>query len=155
MSFWQSILAVFTPAPIAPESNTAAPGNPWHPVTASSFADPADVAAFRQKKAEGLSDHQAFKFGDNGVGYWGDDCSQGSGPRCALPPETWHPHPHPRLAKVEVRIGARSAICELADTMPHLENIRNGAGLDMNPDLCAALGVKPPVMVRAAWRWAV
>lgn len=37
-------------------------------VTASSFADPADVVAFKKCKAQGKTDQQCFKVGDNGTG---------------------------------------------------------------------------------------
>ncbi len=127
----------------------------WHEVIASSFADPADVAAFQRHKAMGDSDQQAFKYGDNGIGLWGDPCYQGSGPRCALPPEVWHALPHPRLAHVEVQANGKTVVAELGDTMPHEANIHNGAGLDMSPDLCAALGIRIPAMAKVQWRWAV
>src|SRR5947207_12121824 len=38
---------------------------------ASSFADPADVAAFKRCKERGGSDQDCFKVGDNGIGAWG------------------------------------------------------------------------------------
>jgi hypothetical protein len=44
-----------------------------HQVHASSFADPADIEAFKKCKATGRTDEQCFEVGDNGVGYWGDD----------------------------------------------------------------------------------
>ena len=44
----------------------------WHSTTATSFADPADVAAFKRCKAQGKSDHECFAVGDNGIGSWGD-----------------------------------------------------------------------------------
>ena len=59
-----------------------------HPVLASSFADPADVEAFEKCKAQGKSDQECFKIGDNGVGCWGDNTKEGSGPSVAFPPET-------------------------------------------------------------------
>lgn len=125
-----------------------------HPVTASSFADPADVAAFTHCKASGYSDLACFARGDNGVGKWGDDCSSGSGPACALPPEDWHPFGDgARKKKVNVVVGEKSVICELRDTMPHKDHITNGAGIDLSPDACAELGLHPPVMVEAAWSW--
>src|ERR1044072_293201 len=48
-------------------------------VLASSFADPADIAAFKKCKREGHTDSYCFKYGDNGIGYWGDETSEGSG----------------------------------------------------------------------------
>lgn len=126
-----------------------------HEVKASSFADPGDIAGFRNCKAQGNSDQFCFGKGDNGIGKWGDDCSEGSGPRVALPPEVWAPlGKDARGAKVLVKANGREVVCELRDTMPHLANIRNGAGIDLNPDACAALGLNPPVMAKATWQWA-
>ena len=123
-----------------------------HEVMASSFADPADVAAYRKCKRQGKSDAQCRKVGDNGVGCWGDDTTANV-PMCALPPEDWKPLKKPRGAKVRVTVGKRSVVCELRDTMPKKENITNGAGIDLNPAACAALGLTPPVMVRAVWEF--
>jgi hypothetical protein len=41
-------------------------------VTASSFADPNDVAAYRRAIAQGKTPAEALKVGDNGIGKWGD-----------------------------------------------------------------------------------
>ena len=125
-----------------------------HVVQASSFADPADVAAFRRCKARGMSDIEAFRYGDNGVGKWGDDTTEGSGPSCALPPEDGRPlEDKAHLAKVRVFANGRSVVCLLKDTMPARANIKNGCGIDLNPDACAALGLHPPVKCAASWEW--
>lgn len=124
-----------------------------HQVKASSFADPADVAAFRRCKAQGKSDVECFKVGDNGIGCWGDDTT-GERPMCALPPEDWKPlGKAARGAKVRVVANGRSVICELRDTMPAKRNITNGAGIDLNPAAVAALGMKPPILVPATWNF--
>ena len=121
---------------------------------ASSFADPADIAAFKRAKARGLSDQQAFRYGDNGIGKWGQSTVQGTGPSCALPPEDWQALPHqPQGTKVKVTVRGRFVICELSDTMPGRSAIENGAGIDLNPDACAALGLVPPILVPATWQW--
>lgn len=128
-----------------------------HSGKGSSFADPADVLAFRRCKNQGNSDSFCFKYGDNGVGKWGDDCTEGSGPAVALPPEDWQPYgASARKRKVLVSLpdGSRSVVAELRDTLPHKANITNGAIIDMNPDTCAALGLMPPVMVDVVWSWA-
>lgn len=125
-----------------------------HSVRASSFADPADVAAFLRCKAQGKTDQQCFRVGDNGVGKWGDDCTAGAGPMCALPPEDWTALDKPRLSKVEITANGRTITARLGDTMPARKNIRNGAGIDLSPDACKALGLTPPLMVPATWRWA-
>jgi hypothetical protein len=125
-----------------------------HRVKASSFADPADIAAFKRCKAKGKTDQQCFAVGDNGIGKWGDSTVQGTGPCCALPPEDWRKLAAPRKSKVLVTVGRKSVVCELRDTMPAKRHIKNGAGIDLNPDACAALGLRPPIMVNATWQWA-
>ena len=125
----------------------------WHEVKASSFADPADVRAFKRCKENGGTDHACFKLGDNAVGAWGDDTSEGSGPSVALPPEDWQSFEDHRFKKVQVRYGEKTVVALLKDTMPYKANIKNGAGIDMNPDTCRALGLEPPVLVKASWRW--
>jgi hypothetical protein len=126
-------------------------------VKASSFADPVDVRAFKRCKERGGSDNDCFKVGDNGIGAWGDDTSEGSGPSVALPPEhlaeqfgTWQKG---HLKKVEVTRKDKSVIALIKDRMPHLANIHNGARMDMNPDTCSALGLKPPVMTQVSYRF--
>lgn len=128
--------------------------NDGHRVKASSFADPADVAAYRRCKAQGNSDEACFKVGDNGIGKWGDDTAAII-PMCALPPEDWsHLGAAARGAKVLVTANGKSVVCELRDTMPHRANITNGAGIDLNPAAVNALGYSPPIMIDAVWRWA-
>ena len=138
--------------------------NEIHKVMATSFADDADLAAYRRAKAKGMSDQQAFKLGDNGVGCWGDSCASGSGPRCALPPEDGNPLiPNARGAKVRVVrnihddegnvIDTVSVICELRDTMPHKAHIENGAGIDLNPDAWKALRGVPPCSHAVTWQF--
>lgn len=135
---------------------TPIPGDA-HEVMASSFADPADVKAFRECKSEGKSDQECFKVGDNAIGKWGDDTSAGSGPSCALPPEDWEQFgSSARRKKVLVKSidTDLEVICELRDTMPHKSAIQNGAGIDLNPDAVAALGLKVPLMAKVIWAWA-
>src|SRR4051812_26848824 len=90
--FGPKTLATYNALAAAPDDAPwpiVAQGDGWHDVLATSFADPADVAAFRRCKAAGGSDQECFRVGDNGIGKWGDDCTAGSGPKCALPPEDW------------------------------------------------------------------
>lgn len=132
----------------------------WRSVTASSFADPADVAAFRRAKAQGMSDKRAFAVGDNGIGCWGDATSRDSGPSCALPPEDiierWGSLERGKHAVVEVAGGPHGATvrCLLKDRMPHRADIGNGCSLDLNPDALASLGWQPGEKYRVRWRWA-
>ena len=49
----------------------------------------------------------------------------------------------------------KSVVGELGDTMPHKANIKNGAGIDLNPAFAKALGQKPPFMLQGVqWEWA-
>lgn len=126
-----------------------------HSVQASSFADPDDVAAFTHCKSQGRSDLSCFSVGDNGVGKWGDSCVAGSGPKCALPPEYWAQFgAEARHKPVKITVGELSVVALMDDTMPHLANIRNGAGIDVNYDAWKALGFTPPQMRSATWSWA-
>jgi len=127
-----------------------------HIVLASTFADPGDVAAFRKAKAEGMSDEEAFKVGDNGIGKWGDDTTADV-PMCALPPEDWEPFADTargKLVIIERQENRTEVTAQLRDTMPHRANITNGAGIDLNPAACRALGIVPPALVHVSWRWA-
>ena len=133
-------------------------GNAPHKGLASSFADPADVRAFRRCKEQGKSDQQCFKVGDNGIGAWGDDCSEGSGSSCALPPndmiEKFGSVAAAKHAKVKVSANGQTTTCILKDRMPWKKNITNKAIIDLNPDTVAAFGLKPPIMIPAIWEWA-
>ena len=126
-------------------------------VKATSFADLADLAAFKRCKNSGNSDTECFRVGDNGIGFMGDDCAHGP-PMCALPPEIWLKKwgtpKNAHLKPVNVTIGGKTVRCVMGDTMPHVGNIRNGAGIDLNPAAVAAFGLAPPIKVDAEWSWA-
>jgi hypothetical protein len=126
-----------------------------HWALASSFADPADIAAFRRCKAEGKSDEECFEVGDNGIGCWGDDVTQLVA--CALPPEDmierWLSVEAAKHKPVLVHNGIMTARCILADRMPHRAQITNGAGIDLSPLACAELGLTPPVLAQVIWEW--
>ena len=128
--------------------------NPWRRGKASSFADPADVRAFKRAKERGLSDREAFKYGDNGIGLWGTDTTLPR-PMCALPREDWeHLGRRAEGAPLEVRANGRQIRCELQDTLPSRRFIKNGVVIDLNPEACRLLGMTPPILVTASWRWA-
>lgn len=134
-------------------------------VYATSFADPRDVKRYFDCRARGGSDNDCKKIGDNGVGMWGDNTKKGSGPKCALPPETmidiWGSVEAAHKEKVLVEcildgyvadeVLERSVVCSVEDTMPHIAHITNGARIDLNPDACDALGLTPPVMQRVTY----
>jgi hypothetical protein len=120
---------------------------------ASSFADPADIKAFKKCKSEGKSDMTCFKVGDNGIGLWGHDTAQEHTPMCALPRDVWKLAGKKGGAKVAVVANGRTVVGILGDTMPHTSNIKNGAGIDLNPAFAKQLGLKPPFLVTATWSW--
>lgn len=128
-------------------------------VLASSFADPQDLADY--ERSGSLAD------GDNGIGCWGDKTAQWTAPMCALPPEDviakWGSMRgrDARRKKVLVTLTGKGGaltrnmvVCELADRMPSKKNIKNGAGIDLNPAAAKALGLNPPFLVHAEWEWA-
>jgi hypothetical protein len=128
-----------------------------HAVKASSFADPRDIEAFKKAKAKGMSDEQAFKYGDNGIGCWGNDTTEGSGPSCALPPDdmvdrygTINGAKH---KGVVINTDDKQVVAVLKDRMPWKKNIKTAARIDLNPDTCAALNLKPPVFASVVWHW--
>lgn len=121
---------------------------------ASSFADPADVVAFKRCKARGKSDKECFKVGDNGLGKWGHNTAQDHSPMCALPPEDWKSAKKKGGARVAVTYKGHTVEGILGDTMPHRANIQNGAGIDLNPAFAKAFGLHPPFLVDGVtWKW--
>lgn len=131
-------------------------------VWASSFADPEDVRKYYECLKRGGSVNDAKKVGDNGEGCWGDSTQEGSGASVALPPEIiearWGSVDHGRLKRLMIirkDEGAKHFKCEakVKDRMPHIHNITNNARIDLNPDACAALGLKQPVMDPVTWWW--
>jgi len=130
---------------------------PW--TILATYADTMRVPAskglsLQKAKARGLSDDEAFKVGDNGIGKWGGDTKKGSGPAVALPPEDWKPFgKNPSGKKVLVKANGREVVAELRDTMPSKANITNGCLIDLNPDACEALDLSPPVKIHCTWQW--
>jgi peptidoglycan hydrolase-like protein with peptidoglycan-binding domain len=128
-----------------------------HNVKASSFADPADVAAFRRCKAQGNSDQVCFRVGDSGVGFTGMNCATEDVCICALPPDNWREKwgskENAAGKKVAVTHNGKRVIGILGDTMPALKNVKNGAGIDLNPGFAKAFGLTPPFMINVDWEW--
>ncbi len=127
-------------------------------VIASSFADPKDVADYKKAIAEGKTEAEALKVGDNGIGVWGDNTARDDVPMCALPPEDWKAKwgsgKNARGKSVAVTYKGQTIIGELRDTMPHKAKITNGAGIDLNPGFAKAFRVTPPFMLKdVEWEW--
>lgn len=127
-------------------------------VIASSFADPKDVAAYNCAIAQGKTENEAMKVGDNGIGKWGDNTARDDVPMCALPPEDWLAKwgsgLKARGQKAKVTYNGKTVLGELRDTMPHKANIKNGAGIDLNPGFAKAFGMVQPFMIHVEWEWA-
>lgn len=126
-------------------------------VLASTFADPMDLSRFRKAKGLGMTDSEAFRFGDNGIGYWGRDTTSDTIPMCALPPEVitakWGKLSSAQSKLVSVTYRDKTADCVLEDTMPHLAEITNGAGIDLNPGAAKQLGIPIGGMVKVSYHW--
>lgn len=131
---------------------------PQFSIKASSFADPMDVAAFNACKRLGHSDEYCFAFGDNGIGFTGINCATFD-PICALPYEDWME----KWKSAQVASGKpvivtyKGQIVQgiMGDTMPHRENIKNGAGIDLNPGFAKAFSLHPPFLLDGfTWSWA-
>lgn len=127
-------------------------------VIASDFASLADLDSYKKAKALGMSNQEAFKVGDNGVGCWGALTAQLHTPMCALPPDDMHDRfgavMKAKNARVKVTVGRITVTCILADRMPWKKNIKNGCGIDLNPAALKALGLTSPAKVPAVWQWA-
>lgn len=162
LSFISKLFKKPAPAP----SGVVAPVHPLHYVKASSFADPADVAAYRKwykrYRAEGYEHERAqqlaFKKGDNGIGFTGLNCADPAIRYCALPREDWLERWGSKKEAsgrpVIVTYNGKDYPGFLGDTMPGRANITNGCGIDLNPGFAQALGVHPPFIIQVAWRWA-
>lgn len=160
----QDFLGVTADGQWGPKSQAAfdailrhATGATEHSVIASEFADAADIEAFRRCKAQGKSDQDCFKVGDNGIGVWGQSTAPGSGACCALPPEDmeerWGSVANAKGRLVSVIYKGATVVCALKDRMPHRANIKNNAGIDLNEDARKALGMPKGGMVRVIWKW--
>lgn len=140
------------------ETNILTGDGNWHSVLGSSFADATDLAAWKRCKAQGKSDTECFKVGDNCIGCYGDFTGVGAPPMCALPPEDseakWGSVGAAKHKPMNVTYQGKTVQCILGDRMPHKANITNNAGIDLNPAACTALGLTPPVMARVEWEWA-
>lgn len=124
---------------------------------ASSFADPADIKAFKACKEKGHDDNYCYAFGDNGIGCWSDSVVEGTGPSCAVPPEymigKFGSVDAAKHKLIEVHANDKSVTCVLKDRMPHIRHIKNHARIDLNPDAVRLLGLEPPIMIDATWEW--
>ena len=120
---------------------------------ASSFADPADVVAFKRCKAQGKTDQQCFKVGDNGVGQFGKITAQDDIPMVAI-------HKDDMIARwgsvnaaahriVNVTINGKTIQASVEDRLGVAGRI------DLNPACAKQLGLNPPFLIKnCVWSWA-
>jgi hypothetical protein len=122
-----------------------------HHVHASSFADPADIAAFKKCKAKGKTDQECFEVGDNGVGYWGDDTTNVDQPFVALHSdhllERWGSLAAAKHKAVLVECNGKSMQCIVGDLCGVHERV------DLAPGAQFVFGLEAPFLVPATWSW--
>lgn len=118
---------------------------------ASSFADPADLEAFRKCKEEGGTDLECFEVGDNGEGCFGALTAQNDVSMCALHADDlvarWGSVKGSAHRKVRIYHGDREIIAQVED--------RCGVPgrIDLNPAAARWLGLTPPFLVPVTWEW--
>ena len=119
--------------------------------TASSFADPADLMAFKKCKATGKTDLQCFKVGDNGVGQFGKITAQWRTPMVAV-----------HAVDMKVRWGSVNAAAHRPVTVTVKgktvqatveDRIGVKGRIDLNPAAAKALGLTSPFLVPCVWKW--
>lgn len=127
-------------------------GNDVFSAIASSFADPADVVAFNKCKAQGKTDQQCFKVGDNGIGQFGKITAQTKTAMVAI-------HASDTIARwgsvnaaahrfVTVTINGKTIQASVEDRLGVAGRI------DLNPAAAKQLGLNPPFLVKnCTWNW--
>lgn len=124
---------------------------------ASSFADPDDVAAYHKAIANGLTHRQALAVGDNGIGAWGHITAQTHTPMVALAPSIirarWAKLTNGKNKRVQISLGNKTVIAQVADVMPEATSGITRAGIDLNPAASRALALRPPHLVKVEWKW--
>jgi len=119
---------------------------------ASSFADPGDVRAFERCKAEGKTDQQCFKVGDNGIGQFGKNTAQDEIPMVAIYKDDmiarWGSVMAAAHRMVTVTINGKTIQASVEDRLGVPGRI------DLNPACAKELGLTPPFLVKnCVWNW--
>lgn len=126
-------------------------GSDWKPCKASSFADPADVAAFNRCKATGKSDVQCFAVGDNGIGQFGKITAQTHTPMVAVHKTEMVSRWGSVIAAAHRPVKVRANGITIDATVE--DRISAPGRIDLNPACAKLLGLKPPFMVPCEWKW--
>ncbi|MFZ2279293.1 MAG: hypothetical protein WAW39_15985 [Prosthecobacter sp.] len=123
----------------------------WIYCEASSFADPADLRAFKQCKATGKTDLQCFAVGDNGVGECGVITSQEHTPYVAVHKDfmisRWGSKGAAWLREVEVFANGVTFRAKVGD------RISARGRIDLNPACLKLINKPAPLKTAAKWRW--
>lgn len=153
----QALLGVVADAIWGPKSQAALDAliegaDKWIDCKASSFADPADLAAFKRCKATGKSDVQCFAVGDNGVGQFGDITAQTRTPFVAI----HRKYMISRWGSVLAAAHREVLVCIRGSTQKIKvgDRISEPGRIDLNPAAYGLWNLKAPVMVDAKWKWA-
>lgn len=123
----------------------------WINAIASSFADPKDVEDFKKAKAKGMTDQEAFKYGDNGCGQFGQVTAQEHTPMVAIHKNDmirrWGSVEASAHRWVAVRLEGRSvhATCE--------DRLGVEGRIDLNPACAKQLNINPPFTQACQWQW--
>jgi len=119
---------------------------------ASSFADPADVVAFNKCKAQGKTDQQCFKVGDNGIGQFGKITAQTQTAMVAI-------HASDMIARWgSVNAAAHRLVTVTINGKTIQASVEDRLGvagrIDLNPAAAKQLGLNPPFLVKnCTWNW--
>jgi hypothetical protein len=120
--------------------------------TASSFADPADVVAFKKCKVQGKTDQECFKVGDNGIGQFGKITAQDHTPMVAVHADDmkarWGSITAAAHRPVTVTVNEKTIEATVED------RIGVKGRIDLNPAAAKQLGLTPPFLVPCLWNWA-
>ena len=151
----QAILGVVSDGDWGPVSqaalNVAAGQTDTFVCEASSFADPADVRAFKRCKATGKSDLACFAVGDNGIGQFGRITAQDTIPMVAVHGSAmrakWGSVAAAAHRPVQVTANGRTINATVED------RVSAKGRIDLNPACARLLGLTPPFLVPARWRW--
>lgn len=123
-----------------------------HNYILTSFADPADIEAYRLARERGATEQEALAVGDNGVGQWGANTAQEDVPMAAL-------HADDLIARwgsVDAAAHKRIRVTRRGATVECLIEDRCGVRgrVDLNPAALLRLELRPPVWCHADWDWA-
>ena len=126
-------------------------GNGPFDAEASSFADPKDLKDFQKCKAQGKTDKQCFKVGDNGIGKFGKLTAQTTTPMVAVHPidakKRWGSMDAAAHRMVRVTVGSKSVVASVEDQLGVEGRI------DLNPAAAKKLGLNPPFTTDCTWEW--